>query len=114
MTITKNVPSDNVVFVRILTLLKEQNRTQKELIDHLGIHPNTFHHWKYQNSKGFLTRIDDIADYLNVTPGYLLKGNQLSADIDGLTPQEIQFIKSLRKLTDKQRKSLMQFVDNLV
>ena len=41
MNIPKKELSNDPVFHRILTLLKEQNKTQKSLIDYLNIHPNT-------------------------------------------------------------------------
>jgi transcriptional regulator with XRE-family HTH domain len=114
MNIIKNTASNDPVLKRILALLKEQNKTQKNLIDFLGVHPNTFHQWKYSNSKGYMTRINDIASFLNVTPGYLLQGNVLSADIEGLTPREMEMIRILRKLNDEQQKAVLNCLKKFV
>jgi hypothetical protein len=42
MNTVKNTVSDDPVLIRILDLLKEQNKTQKNLIDFLGVHPIPF------------------------------------------------------------------------
>jgi transcriptional regulator with XRE-family HTH domain len=110
----KNSETENEVFQRILCLLKKQNKTQASLIAFLDVHPNTFHQWKYMNSKGYLKRIDDIADYLNVTPGYLLKGNTFNSDVEGLTPREIKVLELLRKMDDEQQDALLQCIEKFV
>ena len=114
MNTVKNTVSDDPVLIRILDLLKEQNKTQKNLIDFLGIHPNTFHQWKYSNSKGYLTKINEIADFLNVTPGHLLKGNSTSADIEGFTPRELKIIETIRKMNDEQQKAVLHCLEKFV
>lgn len=103
--------STDPVLIRIMELLKEQNKTQKELTDYLNLHPNTFNNWKYANTQSYLKRLDDISDFLNVTPGYLIKGNTVGADEEGLTPLEIKLTKKIKTLTIDQQKALLNLID---
>lgn len=99
------------VLQRIIDSLIKQNKTQKSLIDYLEMHPNTFNNWKYANSKSYYKHINEIAEFLNLTPGYLLKGNTISADIAGLSPTEKRIIDKIRTLTDEQQKSIADTLD---
>ena len=103
--------STDPVLIRIMELLKEQNKTLKELTDYLNLHPNTFNNWKYANTKSYLKHLDDISDFLNVTPGYLIKGNAVGADEEGLTPLEIKITKKVKTLTIEQQKALLNLIE---
>jgi transcriptional regulator with XRE-family HTH domain len=67
----KNEPE---VISRITDLLIEQGKTQKELVESLGLHKNNFTEWKSGRKRSYLLYIDEIAKYLNVSPTYLLRG----------------------------------------
>lgn len=56
---------------RIQQLLKEQNKTQKNLTDYLGLGKQTFTNWN-NGAKSYIKYIDKIAEYLDVTTDYLL------------------------------------------
>jgi transcriptional regulator with XRE-family HTH domain len=114
MNIPKKELSNDPVFHRILTLLKEQNKTQKSLIDYLNIHPNTLNKWKYGTARGYITRINEIADYLNVTPGYLLKGNINDVDIEGFTPRETEILHRIRKLYEEQQIAVNNLLKTMI
>ena len=114
MNTVRNKANEDPIFLRILGHLKEQHRTQKDLIDFLKIHPNTFNKWKYGTARGYITRIDDIAEYLNVTPGYLLKGNVEGADAEGLTPQETRILCLIRKLREDQKNAVEDLLESMV
>lgn len=58
---------DNIVF-----LLKEQNKSQKELCDHLGITKNAFTDWKAGRIKSYTKHLPQIADFFGVSVDYLL------------------------------------------
>ena len=103
--------STDPVLHRIMDLLKAQNKTQKSLTDYLGMHPNTFNSWKFANGKSFMKRIDDIAEYLNVTPGYLIKGNDLNFDTEDLTPLEFKLIKKIRTLSIDKQRALLKLIE---
>ena len=62
------------VFVRIDQLMKTQKKKKKDLNDYLGLTHSTYDNWKNGSSESFLKHIDRIAEFLNVTPNYLLRG----------------------------------------
>lgn len=64
---------------KIIKLLNEQKKTQKELTDFLGIHKNNFTEWKNQRSNAYMQRLPEIAEFLNVSIDYLCgKSNNTS------------------------------------
>ena len=52
----------------------EQGKTEKDLVMYLGLGNGAFTHWKYENQKSFMIHINQIADFLGVSPNYLLRG----------------------------------------
>lgn len=59
-------------FDRILKLLDEQGKKQKELTDYLGISKNSFTDWKSGRIKSYTKHISKIAEFLGVSSDYLL------------------------------------------
>lgn len=55
----------------IINELKLQHKTQKDLMDFLGIHPNVFTNWKAGRAKSYTKYIYQIAAFLDVSPEYL-------------------------------------------
>jgi transcriptional regulator with XRE-family HTH domain len=102
--------SQDPVLLRILALLKQQNKSQKNLTDYLGLHPNTFNNWKYQNTQSYLKYLDKIADYLDVSPGYLIRGNTVGADTEDYTPLESKLINEIRVLSSEQQQALLTLI----
>ena len=103
--------SKDPILLRIIELLQKQNKTQKELMDYLGIHQNTFNNWKYANSKSFMKRINEIADYLNVTSDYLIAGDK--AKPSDITPIQEKIIIETKKLSLEQQSTLLSFLKSL-
>lgn len=56
----------------ILNLLKEQNKTQKELTNYLGINEGSVADWKKGKTKSYKKHIDKIAEFFNVSVDSLL------------------------------------------
>ena len=56
----------------ILELLKEQNKSQKELTSFLGISEGAVADWKKGKTKSYKKHIDKIAEFFNVSVDYLL------------------------------------------
>lgn len=59
------------VLTRILFLLEQQRKQQKDLADFLGINKNNITDWKSGKSKSYNKYLYQIATYLNTTPEYL-------------------------------------------
>ena len=63
---------------KISALLKEQKKTQKDLMDYLGLEKSTYTTWKSSKSrnKSYKKYIKEIAQFLNVSADYLLGTEQ--------------------------------------
>lgn len=57
---------------KILFLLKEQKKTQKELMEYLGLGKTAFTGWKSGANTSYLKYISKIAEFLGVSTDYLL------------------------------------------
>ena len=63
---------------KISALLKEQKKTQKDLMDYLGLEKSTYTTWKSSKSrnKSYKKYIKEIAQFFNVSADYLLGTEQ--------------------------------------
>ena len=57
---------------KILTLLKEQKKTQKQLMEHLGLGKTAFTGWKNGENSSYKKHIGKIAEFFDVSTDYLL------------------------------------------
>ena len=58
--------------------------------------------------------IDKIANYLNVSPNYLLIGIDDEVNMNDMNENEISLIKMYRELDPKRRKCLMEIIRNFM
>ena len=97
-------------------LLKKSEKTEKELIDHLGMARGTYTTWKYNSGKSYRAHINEIAEFLNVSPNYLLRGAENETEIETLSKTEIKLIKTFRGLDRQKQKYLLttiEYMENL-
>ena len=104
---TKRVRCDDARLERILDLLEEKGKTEKELVEHLKMGNGAFTRWKYDGSKTYLQHVGEIADYLGVNPNYLLYGEDDEVNAGTLTTSEIRLIKLYRQINTKQKECVM-------
>ena len=109
---TKKLTDDEIV-LRIMQCLKSQGKTEKELIDAIGLANGTFTAWKYKHGKSFMLHLDDIADYLDVTSDYLIKGIDEDVNMEVMTGNEIQLIKMFREIDYSRQNLLLQMAECL-
>ena len=102
----KRCLSTDPVLLRIMNLLKEAEKSDTALLRHLNMPAGTFDSWKFRNNKSYLTRINDIAEFLNVSPDYLLRGTT-EENLDTLSKSEIELIKLYRNTDEKGRCHIM-------
>ena len=103
----RQLSGDPVLF-RIMSTLKEAGKTDKELLNYLDMAHGTFDAWKYRNIKSYLSRIDDIAEFLNVSPNYLLRGIDDEVNFETLSEAEIRLIKLYRNSDAKGRTHILE------
>lgn len=61
----------DIIIARTIELLKEQNKTQKQLSEFLKISPNAFTNWKAGLNSSYKKYVYAIADFFNVSVEYL-------------------------------------------
>lgn len=106
--------SEPEIVSRITELLLKQGKTQKELLEYLGLHRNNYTEWKAGRNKSFLMYIDNIARYFDVSPTYLLRGEAEENDGDQLSEEERELIQMYRWLDDESKEKLMITAEILV
>ena len=74
---TENEPE---VISRITDLLIQRGVSQTELLSYLGLNRNNFTEWKARRNKSYLMYIDEIAKFFDVSPTYLLRGEERSEE----------------------------------
>ena len=106
MRVSSKTPVNDPVVNRILRLLEEQGKTQKDLVSYLGLGNGAFTRWRYNGVKSYMEHIEGIAAFLRVTPMYLLNGEEGAVTLESLNKTEIELIANFRRL-DAERKELI-------
>lgn len=107
---TENEPE---VVSRITELLIKQGKTQTELLEALGLHRNNFTEWKSGRKKSYLQHIDEIARYFDVSPTFLLRGEEDERTMK-LSKNEEKLIQMYRHLHPESKEKLMATAEVLV
>lgn len=92
------------VVARIDELLEAQKKTQKQLVEYLGLTNGGFTKWRYHGGKSYINHIDQIVDFLGVTPNELLRGLKTDIYVSSLTTDEIELTRNYHVLTVDARK----------
>ena len=103
--------SNDPILLRIIASLKEAGKTDKELLEHLNMVHGTFDAWKYRGIKSYMSRINDIAEFLDVSPNYLLRGIDDEVNLETLSEAEIQLVKKYRKADDAGKRHILEMVE---
>lgn len=93
------------VFRRMDTLMKQNGKMEKELIEYLGLRAGTFSEWRRGNGYSYMLYIKEICDFLHVTPNYLFLGEDVSMNIikDYYTKDERELIDDYRNVGVKEK-----------
>lgn len=106
---------------RILCLLKEQHKTQKQLMDFLGLGKTAFTGWKNGDNVSYKKHIDKIAEFFNVSTDYLLGKTEIREPLSDTLPKDKNIIKIAgrdgsfveRRLTDDQLDLFKKMIEQL-
>ena len=103
----------NITLERIIQELKEQNKKQRDLTDHLGLTHNIFGNWKAGRNSSYKKYIHAIAQYLDVSVEYL-KGETDIKKAPITKDERIDELYELAKdLNDAELMALKSFVAGL-
>ena len=90
-------------------------KKKKDLNDYLGLTHSTYDNWKNGSSESFLKHIDKIAEFLNVTPNYLLRGSDtVSLRETKQKMNEDRMVKLFRSIPEKEGERLLRIVEAFV
>ena len=103
-----NELTDDPILLRILDQLQLQGKTEKSLLEYLGVSTTVFTGWKYKNVKSYIKRIDEIAEYLGVDKEYLLEGSNAGINGDNLTATEVKLVSLFRKMGNNEQAAYMK------
>jgi len=88
---------------KIISLLEQKNKSQKDLTDYLGIEKSVFTTWKNGKSKSYRKYLKQIAIFLNTTVDYLTDNS------DETPPEELVILnRAAKKMTAEKRKQLLE------
>lgn len=82
------------VIQKIMALLSEQNRQDKELCEHIGVAQSTFVNWKNRGTDPKPKYIPKMAEFFGVSVDYLLGNNEDPIDVG------VEIQKLINYLTD--------------
>lgn len=112
MATTTRKMTENPEVQRIVELIREQGKKEKDLTDYLGISPGTMSKWKYDGSFVYIKHIDRICEFLDTTPNYLFFGPE--DEDERMTPVEKNVIKMYRSLENEKKKFVRDMLKYLM
>ena len=95
---------------RICDLLEQQNKSQKDLADHLGIGKNRITDWKAGRIHSYTKYLPQIAEFLGVSVDHLL-GNTSPAEAS-LLPAELLAV--IATFSEAEMRDLENYVHYIV
>ena len=107
--ITREVSKDPVL-CRIMDVLRQRKRTNKDLENYLHLANGTFNSWKFKGIKSYLTHIREIAEFLNVSTNYLFNGSELDVKSEEITATELEIIQMFRKVDLKGQECILEIL----
>lgn len=91
---------------RIVGLIKEKGKRERDLTDYLGLSPGAMSKWKYDGSYVYIKYIEEICEFLDTTPNYLFFGPE--DEEERLSPAEKEIIRMYRSLDDGRKKCIQE------
>ena len=98
------------VLHRIISLLKQNGKKQKELTNFLSVSHNVFTEWKAGRNSSYMKHLPKIAEFFGVSVDYLLGKETPNAENDFTYALYNELI---HDLSDEDLKQLKQFADFL-
>jgi transcriptional regulator with XRE-family HTH domain len=111
------------IMERVLELLKENGKEQKDLSDYLGITQQRFSDWKAERVRSYLKYIDKIADFFGVSSDYLLGNTETKYQIINKndkriakddTEEELLVMFRSRDLTPQDKELIKENIRNTI
>lgn len=88
------------IVLRIEKLIKENNKTAKQVLEDIGLQKNALSEWKNGRIKPSALTIIEIANYFGVTTDYLL--GRTDIETASLSEQDKKLLKAYHEKTEMQ------------
>ena len=100
---------------KISELLANKGKSQKDLTDVLGLHRNAYTEWKRGKSVSYNKYIYQIADFLGVSPEYLLgKSDDVGTSVTAEDVNAAELLNIYNKLSAVDKAKLLVYADSLL
>lgn len=98
---------------RMAELLKQQNKTEQELAEHLGISKNSVRMWKYKQELPPQKYIDKVAAFLGVSVSFLKTGVP-DVESDNLSDDIQELLSLYSQLSELRKSEVLAYMRTLV
>lgn len=100
-----------MIIERIVKLLSQQNKKQKDLCNYIDVSTSTFSNWVSRNTDPPSKYIIPICEFLNVSCNYLLTGEEVSS-APALTSEQEELLSYYGSLSKTDQRWVMgQMID---
>ena len=110
----QNTSTYPITLQRILQIMSDQKKQQKDFCKFVGISRTSFIRWKSGESDSYETHIHKIAEFLEVTPEYLHGDDSERMNTKHLSKTEIDIIMGYRKMSYDKKRHLTDLVRFLI
>lgn len=114
MRIATHKMTDDPIMLKILYELKRQKKTGKDLEQAIGLGNGAVSRWKYVDQKSYVSYLDKISEFLNVSVEYLLEEDAKAVEDENLTDTEKELITAYRKMEPDERIFMQQVIEMLL
>lgn len=102
---------DDMVVRRMVRLLREQMKEEKDLMNEIGLRPGTMKNWKYAGSYGYMKYMKEICAFLDTTPNYLFYGTEDTEK--RMTSMEKEMIRMYRSIDENGKNYIKDMMKRL-
>lgn len=88
--------------------MESKNIKSIELANELKISKSVVSSWKSRNNNPPAEMIEEISNFLNVSPMFLLTGKEIISD---LSPEEISLINKYKNLSERNKGKVENFIE---
>ena len=107
---TMHMANENPVVARITDKLIQEGKSQKSLMDYLGTSRMLYSDWKAGRANSYKHYIDQIAQFLNVSPTYLLRGEEENVYLK-YEDDERELIRLYRFLNADSKNKILEWLE---
>ncbi len=101
--------SSQELYDKVDKLRRERGLTQNKLSDLAGISHGTLNSWRSRGTMPKLEVIEGLCDALEVSPTYLLFGN----DFENLSDEEVELLNLWKNISSDKRKAILPLLRTL-